>query len=155
MDNTKQVIFNLGNQEFGIGIMRVKAIEKYMDIVPIPNAPSFIEGIINLRRDVIPVYSLRSKFGLPKKPVDSDTKLIVTKSKDVLMAFEVDGVNEIVEIEDGNIHEAPTIIRTESTAYINYVADVAGRLVVLLNLEGILSEAERGEIKKIAESAQE
>ncbi len=48
MDNTKQVIFNLGNQEFGIGIMRVKAIEKYMDIVPIPNAPSFIEGIINL-----------------------------------------------------------------------------------------------------------
>lgn len=155
MDNTKQVIFKLGDQEFGIGILYVKGIEKYMDIVPIPNAPSYIEGIINLRGDVIPVYSLRSKFGLSKKSVDEDTKLIVTKSKDIMMAFEVDSVNEIVEIAGSNIHEAPTIIRTESTAYINYVADVDNRLILLLNLDGILSEAEKGEIKKIAESAQE
>jgi purine-binding chemotaxis protein CheW len=155
MDNTKQVIFKLGDQEFGIGILYVKAIERYMDIVPVPNAPSFIEGIINLRGDVIPVYSLRSKFGLSKKSVDDETKLIVTKSKDIMMAFEVDSVNEIVEIAGSDIHEAPTIIRTERTEYINYVADVNKRLVLLLNLDGILSEAEEGEIKKVAESAQE
>jgi len=133
----------------------VKAIEKYMDIVPIPNAPSYIEGIINLRGDVIPVYSLRSKFGLSKKSVDEDTKLIVTKSKDIMMAFEVDSVNEIVEIPGSNIHEAPAIIRAESTAYINYVADVDKRLVVLLNLDGILSEAEKGALEKVALEAQE
>lgn len=150
MDNTKQVIFKLGNQEFGLGILHVKAIEKYMDIVPIPNAPSYIEGIINLRGDVIPVYSLRSKFGLPKKTVDENTKLIVTKSKDVMMAFEVDSVNEIVEIAGSDIHEAPAIIRAESTAYINYVADVDKRLVVLLNLDGILSDAEKGALEKVA-----
>lgn len=155
MDNTKQVIFKLGNEEFGLGILYVKAIEKYMDIVPIPNAPSYIEGIINLRGDVIPVYSLRSKFGLPKKSVDDDTKLIVTKSKDIMMAFEVDSVNEIVEIPESNIHEAPTIIRAESTAYINYVADVDKRLVVLLNLDGILSEAEKGALEKVTLEAQE
>lgn len=150
MDNTKQVIFKLGNQEFGLGILHVKAIEKYMDIVPIPNAPNYIDGIINLRGDVIPVYSLRSKFGLPKKTVDDNTKLIVTKSKDVMMAFEVDSVNEIVEIAGNDIHEAPAIIRAESTAYINYVADVDKRLVVLLNLDGILSDAEKGALEKVA-----
>lgn len=150
MDNTKQVIFKLGNQEFGLGILHVKAIEKYMDIVPIPNAPSYIEGIINLRGDVIPVYSLRSKFGLPKKTVDENTKLIVTKSKDVMMAFEVDSVNEIIEIAGSAIHEAPAIIRTEGTAYINYVANVDKRLVVLLNLDGILSDAEKGALEKVA-----
>ena len=155
MENTKQVIFKLGNEEFGIGILDVKGIEKYMDIVPIPNAPSYIEGIINLRGDVIPVYSLRSKFNLPKKSVDDNTKLIVTKSKDVMMAFEVDSVNEIVEIPGPSIHEAPTIIRSESTTYINYVADVNKRLVVLLNLDGILSEAERGTIEKIVAEVQE
>lgn len=154
MDNTKQVIFKLGNEEFGLSILYVKAIEKYMDIVPIPNAPSYIEGIINLRGDVIPVYSLRSKFGLSKKSVDEDTKLIVTKSKDIMMAFEVDSVNEIVEIPGSNIHEAPAIIRAESTTYINYVADVDKRLVVLLNLDGILSEAEKGALEKVASEAQ-
>lgn len=155
MDNTKQVIFKLGDQEFGLGILNVKAIEKYMDIVPIPNAPSYIEGIINLRGDVIPVYSLRSKFGLPKKTVDENTKLIVTKSKDVMMAFEVDSVNEIVEITGSAVHETPTVIRTESTAYINYVAEVDKRLVVLLNLDGILSDAEKGALEKVVLEVQE
>ncbi|WP_167957824.1 chemotaxis protein CheW [Anaerosporobacter faecicola] len=155
MDTTKQVIFKLGNEEFGIGILYVKAIEKYMDIVPIPNAPSYIEGIINLRGDVIPVYSLRNKFGLPKKEVDDNTKLIVTKSKDIVMAFEVDLVNEIVEIPESSIHDAPMIIRSESTAYIDRVADVNRRLVLLLNLDGILSDAEKGAIEKIVAEVQE
>ncbi|WP_310601963.1 chemotaxis protein CheW [Anaerosporobacter sp.] len=155
MDNSKQVIFKLGDEEFGIGILYVKAIEKHMNIVPIPNAPTFIEGIINLRGDVIPVYSLRRKFGLPKKAIDDNTKLIVTKSNDVMMAYEVDAVSEIVEIKEEAIHKTPTIIRTEQTAYIDYVADVNKRLVVLLNLDGILSEAEKGAVEKIMAEVQE
>ncbi|HEX3076501.1 MAG TPA: chemotaxis protein CheW [Lachnospiraceae bacterium] len=154
MENTKQVIFKLGNEEFGIGILYVKGIEKYLDIVPIPNAPNYIEGIINLRGDVIPVYSLRSKFGLPKREVDENTKLIVTKSGDVMMAFEVDSVNEIVEISSSNIHEAPAILKTERTAYINYVADIEKRLIILLNLDGILSESEKGAIEKMVTNIQ-
>lgn len=154
MENTKQVIFKLGNEEFGISILYVKGIEKYMNIVPVPNAPSCIEGIINLRGDVIPVYSLRNKFNLPNKNVDDNTKLIVTKSKDIEMAFEVDQVNEIVEIPENSIHEAPAIIKTESTAYIKNVADVDNRLILLLNLDGILSDTERGAIEKVVSDVQ-
>lgn len=153
MENTKHVIFKLGNEEFGMAILYVKAIEKIMEISPVPNAPSYIEGLINLRGDVIPVYSLRRKFNLPDKVADENTKLIVTKSNGISIAFEVDFVNEIVEISEDKIHDAPKIVKSEQTAYINAVADVDKRLVILLNLDGILSEMEKNALEKLVEDA--
>ncbi len=147
--HTKQVIFKLGNEEYGLDIMLVNAIEKYMDLVRIPNAPSYIRGIINLRGDVIPVYSLRKKFGLNEKEVDSNTKLIVTKSQGILMAYEVDEVKEIIEIPYNNISETPIIVKSEDTAYIHSVANINGRMLILLDHNGIISSSEKNHIEKL------
>lgn len=149
---TKQVIFKLGNEEYGLDIMLVNAIEKYMDLVRIPNAPSYIRGIINLRGEVIPVYSLRKKFGLSEKDADSNTKLIVTKSQGLLMAYEVDEVKEILEIPSANISETPVIVKSDDTAYIQSVANINGRMLILLDHNGIISTSEKKHIEKLIQS---
>ncbi|MFU0826047.1 MAG: Chemotaxis protein CheW [Lachnoclostridium sp.] len=151
--STKQVIFTLGNEEFGLDIMLVNSIEKYTDLVPIPNAPSFIRGIINLRGDVIPVYSLRRKFGLGEKEIDDDTKLIITKSNGILMAYEVDAVKEILEIPAENISETPPIVKNIQTSYIQCVANINGRMIILLNHDGILSLSEQESIQDFVEKS--
>lgn len=144
---TKQVIFALGNEEYGLDIMLVNAIEKYTDMVKIPNAPSYISGIINLRGDVIPVFSLRRKFGLPDKEKDDNSKLIVTKSHDILMAYEVDLVKEIIEIPSENLSETPVIVKNSNTAYIKCVANISGRMILLLDHDGIISTKEKESIE--------
>ena len=149
---TKQVIFKLGNEEYGLDIMLVNAIEKYMDLVRIPNAPSYIRGIINLRGEVIPVYSLRKKLGLSEKDADSNTKLIVTKSQGLLMAYEVDEVKEILEIPSANISETPVIVKSDDTAYIQSVANINGRMLILLDHNGIISTSEKKHIEKLIQS---
>ena len=146
---TKQVIFALGNEEYGLDIMLVNAIEKYTDMVKIPNAPSYISGIINLRGDVIPVFSLRSKFGLPDKEKDGDSKLIVTKSKGILLAYEVDVVKEIIEIPSENLIETPVIVKNKNTGYIKCVANINGRMILLLDHDGIISAKEKESIESL------
>ena len=145
----KQVIFTLGKEEYGIDIMLVNAIQKYTDIVPIPNAPSYVRGIINLRGDVIPVYSLRRKFGLGDKEIDENSKLIITKSENILLAYEVDEVKEIMEIEAVNISETPVIVKSNDTAYIKCVANINGRMILLLNHDGLLSSKEKESIENL------
>lgn len=146
---TKQVIFTLDGKEFGFDIMIVNAIEKYTDLIPVPNAPSYIRGIMNLRGDVIPIYSLRKKFNLPEKSIDENTKLIITKSNGILMAFEVDAVKEIIEIPAENISETPSIVKSMDTTYIKNVANINGRMILLLNHDGILSSSEQEKIENI------
>lgn len=148
-NQTKQVIFTLGDEEFGLDIMLVNAIEKYTDLIPIPNAPSYIRGIINLRGDVIPVFSLRRKFGLAEKEMDDNTKLIITKSNDIFLAYEVDAVKEILEIPVENISETPAIVKSIQTSYIQSVANINGRMILLLNHNGILSTKEQESIQSI------
>lgn len=149
MEDSKHVIFKLEGEEYGLDIQYVNAIEKYTNINPVPNAPSYIDGIINLRGDVIPVYSLRTKFGLPEKKIDDNTKLIISKIDDFLIAFQVDEVKEIVELQEENLNEAPRLLKTINTAYIGGVANVGGRMIILMNLQGILSESEEKNIEQI------
>lgn len=146
---TKQVIFTLGDEEYGLDIMLVNAIEKYTDMVKIPNAPSYISGIINLRGDVIPVFSLRRKFGLPDKTIDENSKMIITKSNGILMAYEVDAVKEIMEIPSEELNETPVIVKNKNTAYIKCVANISGRMILLLDHDGILSLNEKESIEDL------
>ncbi len=149
---TKQVIFTLNEEEFGLDIMVVNAIEKYADLIPIPNAPVYIRGIINLRGDVIPVYSLRRKFGLAEKEIDDNTKLIITRSNGISLAYEVDAVKEILEIPEENVSETPEIAKSVHTSYIKYVANRKDRLILLLNHNGILSLKEQEDIQSLLEN---
>lgn len=147
----KQVLFHIGEEVYGIDIVYVQGIEKYVNIIPVPNAPSYIEGIINLRGEIIPVFSLRDKFRLPKIPPTEVTKLLITKAQDVIVGFEVDAVSEIVELAEDDILEAPPMIKTAATGYVGAVANVKDKLVILLDLDGILSDAEKESLQGILE----
>ena len=152
MAMNKQIIFFIGEGNYGIDVSKVMGIEKDIPIIPIPNAPRCIKGIINLRGDVIPVYSLRYKFGMPTD-VQLDTKeLVIAKSQGVVIAIEVDLVKEIVELEDSMLGAVPTILKSEGTEYIGSVAHVDKNLVLVLNLDGLLDSDQAEHLQTIVEN---
>ena len=96
---TKQVIFKLGSEQYGMDISLVSGIENYMRVVQIPNAPAHIIGILNLRGNVIPIYSLRRKFNMEEVMGTATTQLLVTNCRGTLVGYKVDSVSEIIEID--------------------------------------------------------
>ncbi|RRD93953.1 purine-binding chemotaxis protein CheW [Clostridiales bacterium COT073_COT-073] len=143
MAATKQVVFHLDNEEYGVDIMKVNVIEKYQEIVKVPNSPEYIEGIINLRGEILPIFSLRKKFKLANKPIDDNTKIIVVFLGDMKMGFIVDSVSQIINIEESQLEAAPRIVTGVSRRYIQSVAKVGERMIVLLNVDLILEDEER------------
>ena len=97
----------------------------------------------------MPIYSLRRKFGLEEIPVNDQTKIIVTTSNGVTIAFKVDEVKEIIECDDAKLAEFPSIARTLETAYVDKVANHNGRLILLLNQDKLLAENEAQAISKM------
>ena len=146
---TQQIIFRVNEGEYGLDVSQVNAIETLSDVVPVPNAASHILGIMNLRGDVLPVYSLRTKFGLQEVPVDEQTKVIITKSNDVTIAFKVDEVREIIECDNAKLTDFPSIARSQDTAYVDRVANHNGRLILLLDQDKLLKEGEAEAISQL------
>lgn len=142
MSTRQMVIFNIGNESYGVDIGQVIEINKMLNIVKAPNTPEFIEGLVNLRGKAYAVYNLRKKFRLPAKEFDEGTKIIIIKVNFTDIGFIVDGVNEIIRVEDENIEEAPGIITGINRKYISGVAKVGEKMMILLDLNLILSEAE-------------
>ncbi|MDF2821007.1 MAG: Chemotaxis protein CheW [Clostridiales bacterium] len=152
MATTQQVIFKIEHEEYGLEIMRVNIIEKYQEPVKVPNTPDYIEGIINLRGEVIPVYSLRKKFGMVNKEIDDDTMIIITKTMDVKVGFIVDAVVEIKVIDEENVEAAPKMITGNGLRkYIKSVAKFDSRLIVLLDVDMILTEEEQASLQNVAQ----
>ena len=148
-DYMKPVVFKVGNQMYGIDINLVQSIERQIQVVPVPNAMPYIKGIVNMRGEVIPVYSLKKKFGLS----DSDIcdRMIIIDTTDVKLALEVDEVVEIGGILPENVSPMPQIALNKDTRYMPRVAVIEGELVILLDVTELLSEEETEAVKKIAE----
>lgn len=154
MQQVKCVIFSLNQEEYGFDIMAVNGIEPEVDIKEVPNAPSNILGIINLRDEVIPVYSLRKKFNLPDTSVNNNvSKLIITKSKGISMAYEVDKVIGVFELPDKDINDVPGVLKTKGTSYMKKIAKKDGNLIILLDQDKIIDEQEYELINDIKDDA--
>lgn len=139
----QQVVFRLDKEEYGLDIMKVNGIEKYQEVVKIPNAPDYIEGMINLRGEVLPIFSLRKKFKLEDKNTDDDTKIIVAYTQDLKVGFVVDAVQEIMQIDEVDIEVAPPIVTGIDRRYIKSVAKVAHRMVTLIDIDLIVTDEEK------------
>lgn len=146
MASLQQVIFKLDNEEYGLDIMKVNGIEKYQEVVKVPNSPAYIEGLINLRGEVLPIYSLRKKFNLSKVDMNDDTKIIVVNTNEMRIGFVVDSVSEILHIEEDSIVGAPKIVTGISRKYIKSVAKEENRMIILLDIDLIVSDEEIDEI---------
>lgn len=138
------VSFKIGNEEHGINVLKVREIIRMSNITRVPNTPGFIEGVINLRGKVIPIISLRNKFGLPEAEIDSRTRIIVMDMDFELMGFIVDSVAEVIRIAINEIQPPPPIVTSGiDQECISGVINHGNRLLVLLNLEKMFSSEER------------
>lgn len=134
------VAFKVGDQEFGADIHKVSIIEKTLNPTRVPTTPDYIKGVVNLRGDIIPIMSIRIKFGLPEIEADDDTRTIIFKFNDALLGVIVDAVDEVVSLHEEDIDSVTTITNDRSLDYILGIAKYDGRLITLLNIEKMITE---------------
>jgi purine-binding chemotaxis protein CheW len=130
----------VGDQEFGADIHKVSIIEKTLNPARVPTTPDYIKGVVNLRGDIIPIMSIRIKFGLPEIEADDDTRTIIFKFNDALLGVIVDAVDEVVSLHEEDIDSVTTITNDRSLDYILGIAKYDGRLITLLNIEKMITE---------------
>ena len=140
------VSFKVGDAEFGVDILRVQEINKMMELTTVPNTPSFIEGVVNLRGRIIPVLNLRSRLGLETKEYDSETRIIVVELNDKTIGFIVDEVKEVLRIPKSITEPPPDVVSGVNSAYITAIGKLEDRLLILLDLTKILSNDEVNEL---------
>lgn len=142
----KQAVFQLNGEDYGLGITEVHTVEKDMSIYNMANTPKNVKGKLNLRGVDIPVYSLRRKFSLVDKKPDNDTRYLISSVNGLDIAFEVDNVQGILDIETSSIYDFPQVIKDNNTSYIKSIAHVDDRLILLLDSNQLL---DREEIKAL------
>ncbi|HBL24003.1 MAG: chemotaxis protein CheW [Syntrophorhabdaceae bacterium] len=143
------VTFKLGTEEFGVDILKVQEINKMMNITKIPNAPAFIEGVINLRGKIIPIVDLRKRLGFREQPYDKSTRIIVVELEGLVLGFIVDSVSEVLRIPENTIEPPPSMVAGIESEYIEGVGKLDDRLLILLELKKIFSSPERKDIENI------
>lgn len=146
---TKPVVFRLGNESYGMDINRVASIETEIKVVPVPNVAPYIRGIMNLRGNVIPVFNLKQKFGMTGSA--PGTAAVIVNMDTMTLAVEVDAVEEIHDIGRENIVDMPVLIKQQDTRYLDRVANDGGRLVVLLDIDQLITEEEKRQYSEIAQ----
>jgi purine-binding chemotaxis protein CheW len=152
MDNTKTkndsnellqlVSFKISNEEFGIDILAVQEINRMSQITKVPNTPDFIEGVINLRGRIIPVIDLRAKLGMIRKEYSKDTRIVVVDIKNTTIGIIVDEVSEVLRIPKDITEAPPEIVGGVNSDYIISIGKLEDRLLILLDLEKMLSISE-------------
>lgn len=143
---TQIVSFRLANEEYGVDIMRVQEIILTGQITKMPEVPDFICGLINLRGHVIPIVDLRKRFGLAAAAATEHTRIIVANLGSKTIGMVVDAVNEVLRINENQIEPAPSSIAGIDHTYISGLVKFEEKLLILLNLENILSDAEKAKL---------
>lgn len=151
--NTQIVSFRLANEEYGVDIMRVQEIILTGQITQMPQVPDYICGLINLRGNVIPIVDLRKRFGLTVAKNDENTRIIVVNVADKTIGIVVDAVNEVLRISSEQTEPPPSSIVGIDHSYIRGLVKFDDKLLILLNIDNVLSQAEQEALAQTAEEA--
>jgi purine-binding chemotaxis protein CheW len=138
----KYLTFVLGNEEYGLEILKVREIIGMMEITAVPQTPAFVKGVINLRGKVIPVVDLRLKFGMEEKEITEATCIIVVEVGGVQMGIVVDTVSEVLDITEAQIEDPPRFGTQVDTDFILGMGKVENQVKILLDIERVLSSEE-------------
>jgi len=150
VDLLQLVTFKIGEEEFGVDILRVQEIIRIMEITRVPKAPHFVEGVINLRGRVIPIIDLRKRFGLTAREHDKDTRIIVIEINKMIVGFVVDAVHEVLRIPADTVEPPPpAVMGGVDSEYIKGVGKLDDRLLILLDLDRLLSQEEQMELEQV------
>ena len=142
----KYLTFQLGNEEFAIQVLRVREIMGVQEITAVPQTPSYVKGVINLRGKVIPVVDLRLKFGLPEMEYTQRTCIIVVQIQGpagkLLIGVIVDAVSEVLTLQAGDIEDTPDFGDGVPIPYLLGMAKIKGKVKILLDIDRVLSSQE-------------
>ena len=146
------LVFELGGEEYAVDILKVQEIRGYDKVKPIPRAPDYLKGVVNLRGAVVPVVDLRVRFGMASPRYDAFTVMIILRIATRIVAVVVDGVSDVVRLPASEIKPAPSLGSMVDSSFIAGVATPGERMVLLLDIEKLLSS---GEINLLERAARE
>lgn len=148
MSETMQVVsFTLGAEEYGVDIASVQEINRMVPITRVPRAPRFMEGVINLRGQLIPIVDLRTRLGMPRAEHGKSTRIVVAEIGAKRVGMVVDAVSEVLRIAADQIEPPPEMIAGVETEYIRGVGKIEDRLIILLDLAQVIAVAEKRELE--------
>jgi purine-binding chemotaxis protein CheW len=141
--------FMLGGEEYGTDILRVQEIKGWDTVTRVPHSPSYVLGVINLRGAIVPVIDLRLRFGLERAPFDATTVIVVVhvagERGERVVGMVVDAVSEVYDVASENMHPPPEMLGTVENIFVKGLANLDGKLVILLDIERLVISSVLGE----------
>jgi purine-binding chemotaxis protein CheW len=141
------VTFRLDNETYGINVMQVQEVLRHTEIAPVPGAPAYVLGIINLRGNVVTVIDTRQRFGLGPAPISDNTRIVIIEADRQVVGILVDAVAEVVYLRQSEIETAPNVGTDESAKFIQGVCNKNNELLILVDLEKMMTEDEWAELQ--------
>ncbi|WP_353232234.1 chemotaxis protein CheW [Pseudomonas helleri] len=143
------VTFKLDNETYGINVMQVQEVLRYTEIAPVPGAPAYVLGIINLRGNVVTVIDTRQRFGLYNADITDNSGIVIIEADKQVVGILVDSVAEVVYLRQSEIETAPNVGNDESAKFIQGVCNKNGELLILVELDKMMSEEEWSDLENI------
>ena len=144
------VTFQLDKEIYGVNVMQVREVLRYSDIAPVPGAPAYVLGIINLRGNVVSVIDTRMRFGLPPSEITDNTRIMIIESERQVVGILVDSVAEVVDLNTADTDDTPNVGTEESAKFICGVCNRDDDLLILIDLYKLLTEEEWQDIANIS-----
>lgn len=148
-EEVQLVAFKLGGEEYGVSITQVQEIIRRREPTRIPQTPNFIEGVINLRGNLIPIIDLKKRFKLPEVEFDENSRIIIVEVEGQTVGIIVDAVSEVLRISQDAIEPPPPGVATIEAEYLKGVGKIDDRLLILLDIDKLLSTKEKTDLKKV------
>ncbi|MFC3912200.1 chemotaxis protein CheW [Pseudaeromonas sharmana] len=143
------VTFQLDRETYGINVMQVQEVLRYTEIAPVPGAPDYVLGIINLRGNVVTVIDTRLRFGLEPAEVSDNSRIVIIEAEKQVVGILVDSVAEVVYLRASEIDVAPSVGTEESAKFIQGVSNRDGELLILVDLNKLLTDEEWDELSQL------
>jgi len=143
------VTFTLENETYGINVMQVQEVLRYTEIAPVPGAPEYVLGIINLRGNVVTVIDTRKRFGLSSVTITDQTRIVIIESKKQVIGILVDSVAEVVYLNASEIETAPNVGNEATSKFLQGVCNSNNQLLILIDLDKLLTDEEWREMEII------
>ncbi|WP_010491273.1 chemotaxis protein CheW [Paenibacillus elgii] len=151
-EELKVIVFTLGKEEYGVEVEKVRTIERMQPMTRVPKTPEFVKGVINLRGVVTPVIDLRGRFGFPETEYTDNSRIIIVAVGDIEVGLIVDSANDVIDVDSDHIDDPPEIVGGIKAKYLRGIAKVGeSRLLVLLNLQEVLSKSEIIQLENVEE----
>lgn len=147
VDTQKLIVFKLENEDFVVSVLNIKSIERILPITRVPGKPKFVKGVINLRGIITPVIDLRERFHHKPTVFTEESRIIIINIEEISVGLIVEEANNVIDINTNLIEPAPDVIGSKVVEYISGVVKIDERLLILLDLQKVLTTSEVEELK--------